>query len=291
MTRIKVLGLALVAVFAMAAISAAGASAGTAPVFFECAKSAKGAGHHLSKTCNDTYTESGGKYELKVGVGKGKAFKSSGGKATLHTINPEGEVDIPVSCESFKGVGKDIAPNIVVGVKTTFSKCKAESAPCENVKKETIETTTLAGHLGWLSKAGKVVGTVLTNETTPGGLTAEFTCTVLGKIRSTGAVIGVNGGNVGSINKVSSLTFTKGPYLGKVVYDEKGDEYTPVVNVPVFEGEAPIKANLKILLTEVKGAITGHPEEFYPPGGLPSGQEGVSKQKGEAIEIAEEGTV
>ena len=290
MTRIKVLGLALVAVFAMAAISAAGASAGTAPAFFECAKAAKEGktylGHHNSKTCNDAYISSGGKYELKIGVGKGKAFKSSGKTATLHTVNPEGEIDVPVTCASFKGSGQDIAPATVINVKTTFSKCKALSAPCENVKKETIETTTLAGSLGWLSKAGKVVGTVLTNQSTPGGLTAEFTCSAIGKIKSSGAVIGINGGNVGTINKASTLKFEIGKYLGKVEY-APGKTYEPLVNVPVFEGEK----SPKILLTEIKGAITGHPEEFYPPGGLPSGQEGLSEQKGEALEIAEEGTV
>ena len=290
MTRIKVLGIALVAVCAFAAFSVASASAGTAPAFFECAKAAKEGktylGHHNSKTCNDAYMSTGGKYELKIGIGKGKPFKASGKTATLHTVNPEGEIDVPVTCASFKGGGSESVPNKVFKVTTTFSKCKALSAPCENVKKETISTVTLAGNLGWLSKSGKKIGTVLTSEASPGGIIAEFTCSAIGKIRTAGAVIGENLGNVGVVNKASSLKFEIGKYLGKVEY-APGKTYEPLTNVPVFEGEK----TPKILLTEIKGAITGHPEEFYPPGGLPSGQEGTSEQKGEAVELAEEGTV
>jgi len=284
MTRIKILGLALVAVFAMAAISAAGASAGTAPALFECAKSAKGLGHHDSKTCSDAYMATGGKYNLVEGVGKGKAFKSSGKTATLHTVNPEGEVDIPVTCTSFKGSGSYANPTTVINVKTTFSKCKALSAPCENVKKETIETQTLAGNLAWINKSAGVVGTDLANQASPGGLTAEFTCSAIGKIKTNGSVIGVNEGNIKSINKDSILKFTVGKYLGKVEY-APGKFYEPLVNIPEVEGGSP-----DILETEIKGAITGHPEEFYPPGGLPSGQEGTSEQKGEALGIYEEGS-
>jgi hypothetical protein len=284
MTRIKVLGLALVAVFALVAIMAASASAGTNPALFECAKSAKGAGHHASKTCNDAYKATGGSYNLVEGIGKGKAFKSSGTTATLHTVNPEGEVDIPVTCTKFKGSGQFINPTTVVKAITTFSKCKALSAPCENVKKETIETKSLAGTLGWVSKPGKVVGTDLANEASPGTPVAEFTCSAIGQIRSGGSVIGINSGNVESINKASVLTFSIGHYLGEVEY-APGKFYKPLTNVPEFEGGSP-----DILLTEIKGAITGHPAEFYPPGGLPSGQEGAVNEKGEALGIYEEGT-
>ena len=63
-------------------------------------------------------------------------------------------------------------------------------------------------------------------------------------------------------------------------------KWTPIVNIPKLEG-----GPLDILKTEVKGAITGHPEEFYPAGGIPSGQEGVVNGKGEKIGIYEEGTI
>jgi hypothetical protein len=288
MTRIKILGLALVAVFAFAAISVASASAGTAPALFECAKAAKEGktylGHHDSKTCSDAYMATGGKYELKEGIGKGKAFKSSGSTATLHTVDPAGEVDIPVVCSSFKGSGQYVNPTTVTKVITTFSKCKAESAPCQNVKKETIETKSLAGKFGWINKEHDVVGTDLANEKEPGGPVAEFTCSAIGEIHTEGSVIGTNAGNVKTIDKDSSLVFTAADYLGEVEY-EPGKKYKPKTNIPEFEG-----GSLDILLTKIKGEITGHPEEFYPPEGLPSGQEGTSNQKGEALGIYEEGS-
>jgi len=288
MTRIKILGLALVAVFAFAAIAVASASAGTNPALFECAKAPKEGktylGHHDSKTCNDAYMATGGKYVLQEGLAKGKAFKSSGKEAKLHTINPEGEVDIPVTCTEFKGSGQYVNPTTVTKVVTLFEHCKALSAPCENVKKEEIETKSLAGTFGWVDKAAGVVGTDLANEAHPGTPVAEFTCSAIGQIKTTGSVIGINGGNVKAINKDSTLTFSVGDYLGEVEY-APGKKYKPLTNVPEFEGGSP-----DILLTEIKGAITGHPEEFYPPGGLPSGQEGTSEQKGEALGIYEEGS-
>ncbi len=291
MTRIKVMGLALVAVFAIAAISSAAASA-AAPIWYTCGKAAKNekkeyTGHYAGKECKTSeFMATGGKYTLVPGVGKAKAAKTKGGKAVLHSVNPEAKADIPVECASFKGGFTIAAPNIVKGSVSTFSKCKALGAPCQNVKKETIETKKLAGTLGWISKPGGVVGTDLANEAEPGGIVAEFTCEALGEIRTKGSVIGQNGGDVGQVNGGSTLTFAPGKYLGKVVYDEKGDEYEPIVNIPEFEGGSP-----DILKTEVKGAITGHPTEFYPAGGIPSGQEGVAENKGEKVGIYEEGSV
>ena len=292
MTRIKILGLALVAVFAMSALAAASASA--EPNWLECKKEAGG---KFEKGCG----KEGGKggYVIAVGVGKGKGFKSKGGKAVLHSVNPEANVDIPVECESAKGGGLAVAPNLVLKVKATFSKCKALGAECHNIKKETIETKTLAGSLGWINKAGKVAGTDLVLESSPGGIIAEFTCNSLGEIRTQGSVIGQNTEDVGVFSKTSKLVFAPGPYIGpqeaacpsakekeeiekgeKTLAEAKKCKWTPIVNVPKFEG-GPVD----LLLTEVKGAITGHPGEFYPPGGIPSGQEGVAENKGENLEI------
>jgi hypothetical protein len=288
MKRIKILGLAVFAMFAITALGAVSAQAvGTNPVYFVCAKaSPKGTGHHAVKGCGDAAKETGGSYNLVEGTGKKAGIKSKGGVAILHSVDPEAKADIPVECQKFKGSAETEAPNKVKNVKTTFSKCKALSAPCENVKKETIETKTLSGTLGWMSKEKGEVGTDLVSQAEPGGPLAEFKCEALGEIRTKGSVIGLNAGNVKVINKASTLNFVVGKFIGKVVWNEKGEEYEPIVNPPKFEG-GPVD----ILKTEVKGAITGHPTEFYPPGGLPSGQEGVSEQKGEAVGIYEEGTI
>jgi len=302
MTRIKVLGLALVAVFAIAAIGSAAASA-AGPIYFTCGKAPKNeakeyTGHYAGKECKKSeFTPTGGKYLLVPGIGKGKAAKTKGGVAILHSVNPEAHADIPVECQKFKGSFEVVAPNGVKNAKTTFSKCKALGAPCENVKKETIETKVLAGSLGWINKAEGTVGTDLVSEASPGGPVAEFTCAALGEIRTTGSVIGQNEADVGVTTGTSNLKFAPGKFFGAI--NEKSEPWvegkpktegelcwTPIVNIPNLEG-----AGIDILKTEVKGAITGHPTEFYPPGGIPSGQEGLVEGKGEKIGIYEEGSV
>jgi len=287
MTRLKVMGLALVAVFAIAALGASAASAAN-PAYFTCAKvKVKGTGHYAGKECKKAeFKETGGSYSLAAGIGKGKEAKVKGGVAILHSVNPEAKADIPVECQKFKGSFKVAAPNLVTSSVTIFSKCKALGSPCENVKKETIETKKLAGSLGWINKAGGVVGTDLVREGAPGTPVAEFTCAALGEIRTSGSVIGENKGDVGVVTGSGILEFAPGPFLGEVEAEEGKLKWTPIVNIPKLEG-GPVD----ILKTEVKGAITGHPTEFYPEGGIPSGQEGEVTYKGEKLGIYEEGSV
>jgi len=291
MTRIKVVGLALIAVFAIAALSASAASA-AGPIWYTCGKAEKNEkkeynGHYETKECKTSeFKETGGKYKLVPGIGKGKAAKVKGGASVLHTVNPEAKVDIPVECASAKGSYTIAAPNKIKGSKTAYSKCKALGAPCENVKKETIETKTLEGTFGWINKAGSIVGEDLVNEASPGSYVAEFTCAALGEVRSGGSIIGQVTGNVGVTTGVSKTVFAPGPYLGELSAEEGKLKWTPIVNVPKLEG-----GPLDILKTEVKGGITGHPTEFYPPGGIPSGQEGTVENKGEKAGLYEEGSV
>jgi len=139
MKRMRILGLALVAVFALAAMTAAGASA-SKPVWKVCVKSAKNAGEFSDKNCSVSAGGTG-KYNLVAGIGKGKGFKGKGAEAILHNVVP-GKGDIQVKCASFKDAGSIVAPSGVVKVTSTFSKCKSLGAPCktEGGKKETITT-------------------------------------------------------------------------------------------------------------------------------------------------------
>jgi hypothetical protein len=277
MKRMRILGLCLVAVFAVGVVSAATASA-TEPGWYECAKAAKVGktytGKFSDKVCT-TGVETGGKYELQPGVGKGKAFKGKGGKAILHNVIP-GKGDIKVECASFKDSGQVAAPNVEFNVVSIFSKCKSLGAPCKTVggKKETITTEKLAGTLGYLNKAGKVVGADLANEASPGsGYLAQFECEGVAKVRVHGSVIGQQTGDINVISKESSAVFSVGPYLG-----ELSPGYTPLVNPPKFEG-----GPADILLTELNGPETGN--EWAPEGGLPSGQEGTAANKGESLMV------
>jgi len=270
MKRMRILGLALIAVFALGVVAAATASAEEGPTWYECAKGTKGVGYE--KGC----LKEGGKggYELKVGVGaKKKATKAKAkGTSKLHTFIP-GKGDIPVECGAAKGESTPVAPNLVTKAVTTFSKCKAAGAPCQSgTKKETIVTAPLAGHLGYISKSPLKVGVILTDEAKPGsGYLAEFDCTGVAHIRTLGAVIGELTGDINHFSKTAELAFT-------VQTKEYGFGPSVVNNPTHFEGEA----GEDILLTELEaeGKVG-----FEPEGGLPSGQEGTVENKGEEVEV------
>lgn len=281
MKRMRILGLALVAVFAFAALSAGAASAN--PTWKVCEKAPKVGktytGKYLDKACTEPASkaqeEEGkkNKYNLVEGIGKGKGFKGKGGKAVLHNVIP-GKGDIKVECGSFKDSGSVVAPSGVAKVSAEFKKCKSLGSPYnEGGKKETIKTNLMTGNLGWLSKP-TVAGESLTSEAAPHtGYLAEFECEGLAKVRVFGAVIGTIE-PVGEVTNKSTSTFAVGEYLGE---PEPG--YKPLTNPPAFEEEA-----VGVLLTELNGPETGN--TWQPPGGLPSGQEAEAANKGEKLGIS-----
>lgn len=265
MKRMRILGLALVAVFALGAVAASGASA--APTFYECVKTSKG--KYTDKACSVVSATSEGKYELKEGVGtKGKGLKGKAiGTSKLHTFIP-GKGDVPVECGKAKDTATPVLPNKITDAVTEFSKCKAAGAPCQSgSKKEVIVTAPLSGELGIIS--GSKVGVLLKPES--GTYLAEFDCTDVAHIRTLGSLIGEQTGDINTISKESELAFT-------IQTKEYGFGPSVVNNPTHFEGEA----GEHILLTELEaeGSST-----FEPAGGLPSGQEGAVANKGEAIEI------
>jgi hypothetical protein len=118
------------------------------------------------------------------------------------------------------------------------------------------------------------VGVDLASQAEPGtGLIAEFECTGIAKVRVHGSVIGVQSGDINTINKTSAVTYAVANYLGE---PEAG--YKPLTNIPSFEGGAP-----DFLLTELNAEETGF--TWQRPGGLPTGQEGIATNKGEGIEV------
>jgi hypothetical protein len=274
MKSMRILGLALAAVFALAAFTASSALA-SKPQWKACVKSEKNKGEFSDKLCS-VGAGGTGKYNLVAGIGKGKGFKGKGGTAILHNVIP-GKGDIKVECASFKDAGSVAAPSGVFNVTSEFKKCKSLGAPCktEGGKKETITTNKLAGELGYLNKAHSAAGESLTSEAEPGtGYLATFECEGLAKVRVHGAVIGALS-PFGVVSKESSSVFSVGPYLG-----ELAPGYTPLVNPPAFEeGAEPVG----VLMTELNGPETGN--TWQPEGGLPSGQEGTAVNKGESLEV------
>lgn len=284
MKRIRIVGLCLVAVLALAGMTAASAFAGSGqPAWFECAKNKAGT---LAKGC----AAAGKGFEIKEGVGKGKGFKGKDGKGVLNTVVPGfngsevTETDDKVECQSSKDTGKQLnagGRGFVFDVQVTFSKCKALGKfECKTTgaKKEEIKTNTLAGELGYIEGGGGAVGEALWNEAHPGtGYLAEFTCAGVDEIRVSGSVIGLLGGDVGVFSKTSTSTYTPGPYLGKQVFEPTfGLEYTPLVNLPKFTGEP-----VDILLTEENESGKG-----WSPA-VPSGQEDLATNKGEELGVFE----
>ena len=296
MKRMRILGLALAAVCALFAISAVTASA--APEWAACIKAEpKNTGEFTDKLCSvKAGTPKTGKYELAVGnIGKEKKFKVKNlGNQTLHSVVP-GTGDVPITCTKLKGEGFPVAPNAVNKVKLTFKKCTTlgGAVPCENVKKETIETNTLSGVL---AEVGGKVGDILKPES--GEYFVTFECgLVFPKVRVKGQVFGEYTGQTNVISKVSIGHYTVAPYFGEVEY-EPGKKYTPLVNIPTAG-----PPTFGVLHTEAKNAETEekygcskeefeaeecapeNPEGWGPPGGLPSGQEGETETKGEALMI------
>jgi len=290
MKRMRILGLALVAVFALAAVAASGASA--APAWYECAKLAKVEGKYTGKfmdklcTVNATAEQIAegkkNKYELQPGIGKGKPFKVKGGAATLHVIIPAtgkgafpGGAHVEVKCTSFKGSGSAGLPNTVSKVTSEFKGCTVLAAPCQSgSKKGVITTNSLNGEMVDI-EGGSGVGTLLKAESGP--VLASFTCTKVASTNVLGSVIAEHTGNVGTISKTSADNFIVGPGLGEVEY-APGHKYTPLVNIPTHVSGGVNGEHF--LLSEITEA-----EATEPAGTLPSGQEGLANDKGEAIEV------
>lgn len=270
MKRLKLMGLCLVAVVALAAAAAANASA-TVPTWTECAKAAKetatwheGAppkektksksvytGAYEDKACTkpdttDVYRIKGanpgpeGKYELKEGVGKGKAFKGSSGPAALHVKIWLGE-GTNVECTKSKETGSPELPNKLKNVEVTYSGCVALGTKrCESEggkKVGEVKLQGMKGEFGYLAEGeSPVVGQKLESEAGGDtGVIGKFSCEGL-TITVLGGVIGVQQKDVNSINKEFETVDTAEESIGEHTYGSY--KYKPLVNPLGWADEA-----------------------------------------------------
>jgi hypothetical protein len=197
MTRIKTMGLCLVAVFAFSLVgivSVAGAAVSDeGPERGLCKAAAKGAGVYLDSHCEEAGEKGGVKKEF-VWVPQGAvthAFTSTTGPATLKSFTPEGAELPAVECKKSKGKGKTGTTESTSVV--TFEECTSAGEKCTGgakAKPGQIITFTLHGTLGLINDAGEadVVGEDLVGEG-PGGLSSEFKCGA-NEIKTRGSVIG-----------------------------------------------------------------------------------------------------
>jgi hypothetical protein len=254
--RLKIMGLCLVAVFALTALVSASASAAE-PAFYECAKLTVKPykGKFTDKKCSKEATakeqEEGkkNKYELQEGVGKGKVFKGKGGSATLHTPAVGGEV----TCTSFGDTGKIATPTTETGILSTFKGCTSLKKKCASPgqKAGTIVTNKLKGVLGYINKAKHEVGVALSAE--GAGNLAEFNCEGI-EIETSGSVIG-------TLEPVNVFTKTENN-----VFAVNGEGFQEITK---FEG-----GTTQQLLSKVNGS-----------GPFPSGQQAKAANKGEELEV------
>ncbi len=271
MRRIKMMGLCLVAVVALAAVAVSSASAAL-PEYQVCAKAAKVGktytGKFSDKNCSVAEPKGEGKYELESWeAAKKKGFKGKNGVSTLDSYIPENEatpwtggtVVGVVSCKSGKSEGE------ITGAKTStvtveFKTCTSEGKKCTSAgqKAGVIKTKLLNATLGYIEPG--VVGSDV--EAADKGVSAAFNCEGL-EVVTIGSVIGVNSGNVNKVSKEGVQTFNVNAKGGQEV---------------VF-GEFPEN--------EITGPAHFLLSKITPPGvTLPSGEKTTSTLKGENLEIA-----
>jgi hypothetical protein len=272
MKRIRIVGLCLVAVFAMSAIASASASAEELS-YKTCIKAVpKESGKFNDKAC--TVASKGGKkegdYELGAwNAGKKTTFTGKNGVSTLDSYIPENEatpwtggtVVGAVTCKSGKSAGSITGPK-TGSVKVEFKTCTSEGKKCTSAgaKAGTIDTKPLTTTLAWAASETPTV--VQDVEATGGGASAEFNCEGLAVV-TVGDVLGVASKDVNTISKEGTQTFA---------VNAKGGQDVPFYWNTFGEAEPHISILVSLIT---------------PPGiELPSGENTVSTLKGEAMEIA-----
>jgi hypothetical protein len=257
MRGFTILGAGLAAASAAGALAASPVSAAP-PGWWACVKATpKNTGLFSDKACT-TGVESGGKYEVRPGVGKAKPFKTHGreGQAILW-MNIPGTGEPKLECEQTKISGKAAPPNREVGVRLSFSKCRLLGSPCQD-----ITTAPLSGELGWLNEEKGEVGIALSNEAAPGsGYILQFECPGVAKGRIHGSFIGEQRGDVQKLSSTASMRYELGQYLG----EGSPPGYNPLTNPPAFEEGEPVG----VMLVEFNDQETGN--TWGPEGGLPMG--------------------
>jgi len=205
--HVRMLGLCLVAMLAIGVYAVSSASA--LPEWGKC--EAKAGGKYSDSNCTVKAKKGAGAYEWKKGSTLPNVPFTShniGGGGVLSTIvydckkpAPEEELisgrltraackqkggtirsnstsHVFVECESNSATGEQHGSKQVENVNVVFRGCKAfGSLPCksEGAAEEEVRTNTLKGELGYLNKAEKRVGTLLT-PVKKHGTFAEFAC-------------------------------------------------------------------------------------------------------------------
>jgi hypothetical protein len=282
MKRIRIVGLCLVAVFALSAIVAGGASAAS-PEYKTCIKATEKTpektykdGEFSDKACGTP--SPGGKYKLGAwNAGKKKfAQKGKGGKGANIQYNPETNSPIgDTECASEKITGEVTGPK-ESRIQTEYKGCKTnEGKNCTSgAKKGVIVTKELSAVL---VPIGSSEGDGIAISPKTGSVLAEYECEGI-SIVATGGVIGEIVGAGKAANKEPTFVFQHGPGLYQqwgYVGENEAETFTSFKSF--FETGKPTPNAL--ILSTVK--IPALKVEFTAP----ATQENVAVVKGEPFKI------
>ncbi len=249
MKRMRIVGLCLVAAFALSAIGAGSASA--LPEIGRCV--AKAGGKYSDANCNVKASKGGGTTEFVKGAVK-KSFTTAGGEGKL-----EGATGTEIKCTTQSATGEYLektgAIKEVTNVQAKFNGCTLPlfGAPCQTkgAAAGEILTTKLKGKLSYTS--GKKTPAVKVNQ----GLSpivkkkgfTEFECPAVGVVVYVGEgpekgheTILANVGPVNTMSTTATQTYAKGAKAGE--------------QEPKFvEGKATVIDNLESSLSGPKGTF------------------------------------
>jgi len=196
------LGLCLVAVFAVAAVAATSASA--LPEWGKCV--AQAGGKYKDAACTEKAAKGAGEFEWKKGstlpndhfqgenVGSGGVLStqlylcSAENEAVRERLVSEGActagggsvvkfIEAKIECETEHNTGEAVGKNKVANVSVRFRGCKLfGSAPCSNGPESgEVQVNPLKGELGYINKSEKKVGLLLEPAKKHGDF-ASFNC-------------------------------------------------------------------------------------------------------------------
>jgi hypothetical protein len=219
MKRINIVGLCVMAVFAMSALTAASASAEEFPGLGRCVPVAKGTGNYTSNNCLNKDTDADENFEWEGGPGANSAFTSTGGPATLESVKKE-KIVCKKETDSGTYIGESEAESV-----TVFQGCQS-ALSCQSVGKSgEIETEVLRSSYG-IIKAPTAVGTLIEPKP-PGTQLIKFECGGGGS--GTGPKVIVMGSLIAATTKVDKMEATA---------VQKFAEAKGIQKPQSFEGEA-----------------------------------------------------
>lgn len=229
MTRMRVLGLCLVAVFAVSAVAVANAFA-EPPEYKVCVKAEKSGKLYIGKYTDSKCSKAASEAEIKEGKknkyeraswekAKKKGFKGKNkGAPHNNIVNPVTGEGKPAKIEGTTTCTKEAVVGEVTGPKTekwktTYTHCEAEESECNTsgAKNGEIKTEELEGTLVFLNKTKTEVGPRVKG-LGKGGELAQYEC--LGgtlKVEVYGEVLAKVTGNINITNNKTSTSVAEGP--------------------------------------------------------------------------------